>query len=345
MVASLEEYLTSNENLMEILQRTVSYIKEETGATVPINNEAFFNDLKMVVTGNISTPKVMNNIKKYQKVSLQDAIRRFNDTVFDELSEISIEKVKQKLKEKNQHVKKDKPAIKDTPRQFVIHMNSCEFNDELHDILSVKLETVELYNVDYNVNSYNNSMTIDSKHIMVEEGDYTQDSLVETLNGLLRNEMIVSVDKITSKTTIRTKTGTVPIRGEGLGESMKNNTLISLDFNVENSIAGTLGFDKKKYQNNKIYTSNNKFILSDKNVVFIKITLIDEENNIILKDKILLDNKKNTIKFHSSTLPIMSFDRPHLFKKILVDIEDSKGNPYNLRGTDITLSLRFSASR
>ena len=141
----------------------------------------------------------------------------------------------------------------------------------------------------YNINLNNNILdyTIDNNDykIQIDIGNYEIDKLVEEINNKSENKLKLEINKQNYKITINCEEIVL----------LKNN---------KSSILNNLGFHKKRYNNKKIYISENIYNLNNSKYIKLLIKNIDEnifaqiniESNRINNYSKLINNSLNNIE-------------------------------------------------
>ncbi len=220
------------------------------------------------------------------------------------------------------------------------------FTSDIEGIKKLRIKNISFDKSDYNINEYNNKMTINKTEIIIPEGYYkTIDKLLECIQKILYenfgHNITIENNDITNKISISMQNSTKKINHNVQNLSaLKNNinSEITLEIIFDSDLNKILGFSQKELKGQNSYIANNLFNLN----IYSDISLNIYANNgiEIVKDSII--NIKNEKYLDTITKSYNNYiDFYDDLSSISVYFKYSNNRMYNFRGRYFNLTLEY----
>lgn len=220
------------------------------------------------------------------------------------------------------------------------------FTSDIENVKKIRIKSVSFDKSDYNINEYNNKMTINKTEIEIPEGCYkTIDKLIECIQKILYeifgHNITIENNDITNKISISMQNNTKKINHNIQNLSALKNNINSentLEIIFDGDLNKILGFSQKELKGQNSYIANNLFNLN----IYSDVSLDIYANNgvEILKDSVI--NIKNENYLDTIT---RSYDNYVDFygdlSSISVYFKYFNNKMYNFRGRHFNLTLEY----
>ena len=242
----------------------------------------------------------------------------------------------------------------DPTSDFVVKLNPS-----INNAIRIRLVSAEIPNTYYEFStkkrntSFYLSSVIGLTSTIIEDGNYTPTSLQSTIQTDMTNPYKITIDPISSRTTISTSNNSVfTMDFRTMFNSTQLNPSLQTDPSYNWGLGYNLGFRQKYYTGSNAYTSENIVTTFATKYIFLKINdyytvkqPFTEGNVLEAFTKIVLRSDKNTEVFNDSSDLLTReyvFSQPTNIPRIHVQLVDKYDQIIDFLGSPISIALEIT---
>ena len=221
--------------------------------------------------------------------------------------------------------------------------NSYEvrFDDDIEDVMNMQLVSIDCPLSSYMINKYFNTFTLivnnESRDIVLEEGDYTEQELATHITDMLNVASSGFLVTYTSKKDGFIFTGTAPFSISFKNQSIKNSLHSMLGFKHETYISNSSNVITSPYRKN--FNFNNYIVMSIDQFDLLK----SNSNNLHRTFAVIV---KSYYDMNMGDIPqLIKYCTPPIARlsRIKISFKDRYGNPYDFQNIDHRIELLFTS--
>lgn len=218
--------------------------------------------------------------------------------------------------------------------------NSYEvrFDDDIEDVMNMQMISIDIPLSSYMINKYFNTFTLivddESRDIVLEEGDYTEQELASHITDVINTNINVTYN---SKKDGFVFTGTAPFSISFKNQSANNSLHAMLGF--KHHIYTSDGSNIIKSQHRKNFNFNNYIVMSIDQFDLLK----SNSNNLHRTFAVIV---KSYHDINMGDIPkLIKYCTPPIARlsRIKISFKDRFGNPYDFQNLDHRIELLFTS--
>lgn len=345
----------STSNIKFILDFSLKRKKFNSNTIQPIleslMKKIFKENIESIISKNTDEPNIEKNIGLLNKHVLSE----FLNTIDTNVQKIYSSDFSKKLPNDNklicvydgkQSLQTTHPVlISSNARDKSEYPYDCSYNIPLNleNIVGVSLKNIVFTNRIYNIDNHNNKITLMENNqeleICLPLGNYTIETLCDTLSQKLTN---TSIQNVEYKVYLDNLLKKIVICHSQNDAYYTFNNIFGLKFTSD--LNKSLGFTKKEYFNNNEYTAEDFYNLTQNDIIIIKLNPEFNRLNYVNNDPIFtildisLHDFNKTINI--SGVQTFKWTEPISIKSLQINWENLYKNPVNLN-SDHMLYLEF----
>lgn len=218
--------------------------------------------------------------------------------------------------------------------------NSYEvrFDDDIEDVMNMQMISIDIPLSSYMINKYFNTFTLivddESRNIVLEEGDYTEQELASHITDVINTNINVTYN---SKKDGFVFTGTTPFSISFKNQSANNSLHSMLGF--KHDIYTSDGANIIKSPHRKNFNFNNYIVMSIDQFDLLK----SNSNNLHRTFAVIV---KSYYDINMGDIPqLIKYCTPPIARlsRIKISFKDRFGNPYDFQNLDHRIELLFTS--